>query len=138
MSKGVKVENNTSVDGGRQALTRLTEKVYSPLVIRKITKFGFPIYVGIITDDNLDTLDHVVVGFIKKHIDLWKNESIDDKRWLAGALCDVLCEEFEKTEGIGIVLYIDKTCISSLFGDMMNHGMCRSEFYSLLQMGTAV
>jgi hypothetical protein len=121
-----------------QAFTRLTQKAYSPLVIRKITKFGFPIYVGIITDDNLDTLDDVVVGFIQKRIKKWESDSIQDKRNLAGELCDVLTKAFQKTEGIGIVFYVDKTCISSLFGDMMNHAMCRSEFYSLLIMGTAV
>jgi hypothetical protein len=120
------------------ALTRLTEKAYSPLVIRKITKFGFPIYVGIITDDNLDTLDQVVVGFIQANIDKWKSDSIQQKRNLAGALCDELTRNFQKTEGIGIVFYIDKTCISSLFGDMMNHAMARDEFYFLLNMGTAV
>lgn len=122
----------------KKALTRLTEKAYSPLVIRKITKFGFPIYVGIITDDDLDTLDQVVVAFIKTHIAMWKSDSIQDKRNLAGMLCDEITAKFQKTEGVGVVLYIDKTCISSLFGDFMNHGMCRNEFYFLLNMGTQV
>lgn len=121
-----------------QALTRLTEKAYSPLVIRKITKFGFPIYVALITDDDLNPLDAVVVDFIKLNIDLWKSDRIQDKRQLAGALCDALTVAFPATEGVAVILYIDKTCISSLFGDFMNHGMCRSELYSLLVMGTAV
>jgi len=125
-------ENDTA------ALTRLTEKAYSPLVIRKITKFGFPIYVGIITDDNLDSLDQVVVSFVQSEIDKWKSDSIQDKRWLAGALCDLLTATFKKTEGVAVTLYIDKTCISSLYGDFMNHAMCRSEYYSLLIMGTGV
>ena len=121
-----------------KAFTRLTEKAYSPLVIRKITKFGFPIYVGIITDDNLDTLDETILKYMKKNIKRWKSDSIQDKRNMAGELCDVLTTTFQKTEGIGIVFYLDKTCISSLFGDMMTHSMCRSEFYSLLVMGTGV
>lgn len=120
------------------ALTRLTEKAYSPLVIRKITKFGFPIYVGIITDDDIDTLDQVVVEFIRGNLTKWKSDSIQDKRWLAGALCDKLTGVFGKTEGVAVTLYIDKTCISSLFGDFMNHAMCRQEYYFLLNMGTGV
>lgn len=121
-----------------QTMTRLTEKAYSPLVIRKITKFGFPIYVAVITDDGLDRLDEVIVSFIKEHIGRWKSDSIDDKRWIGGALCDRITEEFQKTEGVAVILYIDKTCISSLYGDFMNHAMCRSELYTLLVMGTAV
>lgn len=122
----------------KKSLTRLTEKAYSPLVIRKITKFGFPIYVGIITDDDLDNLDDIIVEFIKKNIQMWKSDSIQDKRNLAGALCDNIIEQYEKTEGVAITLYIDKTCISSLYGDFMNHAMCRQEYYFLLNMGTGV
>ena len=120
------------------AHTRLPQKAYSPLVIRKITKYGFPIYVGIITDDDLDTLDHVILKFMDTHLKMWESDSIQDKRNLAGMMCDAITKAFGKTEGVAIVLYIDKTCISSLHGDFMNHGMCRSEFYTLLVMGTAV
>ena len=121
-----------------KAFTRLTEKAHSPLVIRKVTRFGFPIYVGIITDDDLDSLDRAVVGFIKSNLDRWKSDSLQDKRNLAGELVDVLVETFGKLEGVAVVFYIDKTCISSLFGDFMNHAMCRQEFYTLLVMGTGV
>ena len=123
---------------GQDAHTRLTQKAYSPLVIRKITKFGFPIYVGIITDDDLDCLDAAILTFMNAHLPLWKSDSIQDKRNLAGGLCDYLTEAFQKTEGVAVTLYVDKTCISSLFGDFMNHTMCRQEYYSLLVMGTAV
>lgn len=124
--------------GKGKALTRLTEKAYSPLVIRKLTKFGFPIYVGIITDDNLDSLDEVIVKFIKKNIEMWKSDSIQDKRDMAGELCDVLTKAFQKTEGVAITLWIDKACVSSLFGDFMNHFQCKFEYYTLLNMSTNV
>lgn len=120
------------------AFTRLTEKAYSPLVIRKITRFGFPIYVGIITDDNLDPLDRIILKHIQDNIKCWKSDSIQDKRNLAGGLCDALVEAFEHTEGVAVVFYVDKTCIASLFGDFMNHGQCKFEFYTLLLMGTQV
>jgi len=120
------------------AFTRLTEKAYSPLVIRKCTKFGFPIYVGIITDDNLDDLDRVVVAFVKRQIRLWKSDSIQDKRQLAGELGDEILKHFPKTEGVAILLAIDKMFVSSLYGDFMNHAMCRDEWYFLLNMSTGV
>ena len=124
----------------KAALTRLTEKAHSPLIIRKVTKFGFPIYVGIITDDDLDDFDDTIVEFMQKpaNLERWKSDSIQDKRNLVGDLSDRIVKVYGKTEGVGVVFYIDKTCISSLFGDFMNHAMCRSEFYSLLVMGTAV
>ena len=120
------------------ALTRLTEKAYSPLVIRKITKFGFPIYVGVITDDPLDTLDWVVVSFMQRHIRRWKSDSLDDKRWLAGTLSEEITRRFPRTEGVAVLLAIDKSFVSSLYGDFMNHAMCRDEWYSLLNMSTGV
>jgi hypothetical protein len=37
-------------------------------------------------------------------------------------------------EGVGILLAIDKAVVANLYGDYMNHEMCRSEFYSILNM----
>ena len=133
-TKETNMEEAKKVD----AFTRLTEKQHSPLVIRKTTKFGFPIYVGIITDDNLDSLDDVIIIFMKAHLKMWKNDSIQDKRNLAGMLTDHITAVFDKTEGVAVTFYIDKTCISSLFGDFMNHHQCKLEYYLLLQMGTNV
>lgn len=120
------------------AMTRLTEKAHSPLLIRKYTKWGFPIYVGLITDDNLNELDKTVKAFMSEQHELWKSDRIQDKRTLAGLLTDFLAEAFERQEGVAVVLFVDKCCISSLRGDFMNHAMCRDEFYSLLNMSTAV
>lgn len=121
-----------------QAFTRLTEKAYSPLVIRKITKYGFPLYVGIISDDNLDTLDQVILQFMGDNIDIWKSDSIQDKRNLAGGLCEAITTAFGKTEGVAVTFMADKSYISSLFGDFMNHGQCKLEYYSLLNMSAHV
>ena len=65
-----------------EPFTRLSGKEYSPLVIRR---YSMPIlhFVGIITDDNLDTLDTVCRDF-------WKDRetpvSIQDWRNVAGKL----------------------------------------------------
>lgn len=119
--------------------TALTAKAWSPLTIRKVTKYGFPIYVGIITDDDLDGLDDTIHEVLRAHKKgLWKSDSLQDKRQLSGILHEAIVDRFEKTEGVAIVFMMDKAYIASLFGDFMNHAMCRSEFYSLLNMSVAI
>ena len=123
------MENNT--------FTKLVDKQYSPLVIRKYTHWGFPIYVGLITDNDLTDLDDVVTEYIKNNIEQWVN-NVQKLRNFAGALCDHLNTVYEKTEGVAVVFYVDKCFISSLYGDFMNHTSCRIEFYGLLNMSTGV
>lgn len=120
------------------AHTRLTEKQHSPLVIRKITTHGFPIFVGIIADENLDKLDDCIHDYVQHHMAFWKSDGIQDKRRLAGGLSDFLAEQFSRQEGVAVTLWIDKMCVSSLRGDFMNHHQCRLEYYSLLQMSTNI
>ena len=121
----------------KDVFTKLVDKQYSPLVIRKYTHWGFPIYVGLITDNDLTNLDEVVTEFIIKNIEQWSN-NIQKLRNFAGALCDYLNATYEKTEGVAVVFYVDKCFISSLYGDFMNHTSCRIEFYGLLNMSTGV
>jgi len=118
--------------------TKLVDKHYSPLVIRKFTHWGFPIYVGMITDDNLSNLDKIVVDFMnERKQEKWVND-IQKLRDLAGELTEFLNNFYEKAEGVAVVFYVDKMFVSSLHGDFMNHTSCRIEFYGLLQMSTGV
>lgn len=118
--------------------TALVDKHYSPLVIRKYTHWGFPIYVGMITDDDLGDLDDTFVNFMEaKAEQKWVN-NIQTLRNLAGELTEHLNDYYEKAEGVAVVFYVDKAFISSLYGDFMNHTACRIEFYGLLQMSTGV
>ncbi len=121
-----------------EVFTRLVDKHYSPLVIRKYTHWGFPFYVGMITDDDLTSLDDVVVQFMKENQDAGWVNNIQKLRNLAGAMTEHLNTVYEKTEGAAVVIYADKAFISSLHGDFMNHTACRIEFYGLLQMSTGV
>lgn len=122
----------------KNVFTKLVDKHYSPLVIRKFTHWGFPIYVGLIADNNLSDLDKVVVQFMKQHQNEgWVND-IQKLRNLAGALTEFLNEYYDRAEGVAVVFYVDKMFISSLHGDFMNHTSCRIEFYSLLTMSTGV
>jgi hypothetical protein len=126
----VVMENNT--------YTKLVDKHYSPLVIRKYTHWGFPIYVALITDNDLSNLDDLVVAFMKANVEKgWVND-IQKLRNLAGALTEHLNDQYDKAEGVGIIFYVDKMFVSSLHGDFMNHTSCRIELYSLLTMSTGV
>jgi len=121
-----------------KVFTKLIDKHFSPLVIRKYTHWGFPIYIGMITDNDLSDFDKVVVEFMNDHAkEGWVN-NVQTLRNFAGALTEYLNEYYEKTEGVAVVFYVDKMFISSLHGDFMNHTSCRIEFYSLLTMSTGV
>lgn len=121
-----------------RVFTKLVDKHYSPLVIRKYTHWGFPIYVGLITDNDLTDLDGFIVGFMNMNMtEGWVN-NIQTLRNLAGQLTEELNRYYDKAEGVAVVFYVDKCFISSLHGDFMNHTSCRIEFYGLLQMSTGV
>jgi len=121
-----------------RTFTKLIDKQYSPLVIRKYTHWGFPIYIGLITDNDLTDLDDVVKEFMIIHKkDGWVN-NIQSLRNMAGVFCDVLNKHYDKTEGVAVIFYVDKMFVSSLFGDFMNHTSCRIELYGLLNMSTGV
>lgn len=121
-----------------KVFTALVDKHYSPLLIRKYTHWGFPIYVGLITDNDLTDLDSVVTEFMKTNkTEGWVN-NIQTLRNLAGEMTEYLNTLYEKSEGVAVVFYVDKCFISSLHGDFMNHASCRVEFYGLLQMSTGV
>ncbi len=118
----------------KETFTKLVDKHYSPLVIRKYTKYGFPIYIALITDNDLSGLDDVVIGFLEENKkEGWVN-NIQKLRNLAGAMTEHLVEKYGKTEGVAVVFYVDKCMISSLYGDPMNHLSCRLELYELLNL----
>ena len=118
--------------------TRLEGKEFSPLIIRR---YSTPVlhFVAIITDDDLDSLDSVI-------IDCWHDEkgleirptTIQEFRNFAGQMSEELYVAYPKTEGIAIIIAADKMVISSLFGDFMNHEQARIELYGLLNFATQI
>lgn len=126
-------------------LTRLAGKHHSPLIVRKYTRWGPPIYVALITDDNLNGLDDKVVEFMTNRLsvgdgtDDWQwPPGIQDLRNVAGELTEYLFKGYDKVEGAAVILYADKMFISSLHGDFMIHDACRIELFGLLTMSTGV
>ena len=123
----------------REDFTRLSGKEYSPLTIRKYTAFkGLPLFVALITDNDLSDLDSNVVDFIKQFTSEVESFNLQTFRNFAGYLTEYLMKKYDKAEGIAVILFPDKACISSLWGDFMNHTMCREELYFLVNTMTNV
>ena len=124
----------------RDVATKLLDKNFSPMIIRKYTRIGFPLYVSLICDENLDDLDDIVhdcIDFCKDN-NILKN-SIQSLRNFTGVLSDKINEHYDKkkrgcVESLSVVFYADKMIISSLQGDAMNHLSCRLELYQCLNL----
>jgi len=125
--------------------TNLTKKQFSPLIIRKYNILsGWPMYVGIICDLSLSDLDIVVNAAVNLYkdeglLDGQSGNDIQTMRNLTGYVSSTIelwynTQKENSVEGIGILLYVDKCAIASMYGDMMNHNACRAEFYSILNM----
>lgn len=131
--------------GKEEVATRILGKEYSPMIIRKSNRFGFPLYVGLICDNNLDDLDNVIHMGIDSAISFGFDPalSIQNLRNFTGYLTEYVLKHYDNVkkgsvEGCAVVFYADKTFISSLWGDFMTHTMCRLEFYQALNFMTQV
>ena len=118
--------------------TRLLDKNYSPLCVRKYQLRGWPLFCGIICDQSVADLDDVVYKAEEEaeNLGLFVND-IQALRNFVGLLSDRIISHYNKikkgsVEGVGIFYYIDKCAISSLWGDMMVHSSCRNEFYFII------
>ena len=123
-----------------QVSTRIIEKNYSPFTIRKYQMFGWPLFIGLIVDISLNDLDKIVYKIsddFKKEFGIENN--IQTFRDYCGYMSEKIIEIYNDqkkgcVEGLAIIFYLDKTFISSLYGDFMTHGMCRQELYFALNM----
>jgi len=131
----IDVGERMGMEDGKVA-TKLLDKNYSPLCVRKYQLKGWPLFLGIITDVSLSDLDQVFYDIVKENKELLIND-IQSIRNFVGILSDKVIEHYNKVkegsvEGVGIFYYIDKCAISSLYGDMMVHNACRNEFYFII------
>ncbi len=118
--------------------TRLLDKNWSPLIVRKYQMEGWPLFISLICDANLNDLDEVVYkihdeaeenGFV--------NGTIQGGRNYCGFMSDKLHGHYDKikrgcVEGVAVLWYIDKCFISSLYGDFMVHGSCKEELFLII------
>lgn len=114
--------------------TRLLDKHYSPLIVRKYQMKGWPLFVALICDESLSDLDQVVQEYAKP------GAYLDDIQWcrnFCGGLSDALIKHYNSkkegcVEGVAILWYVDKCFISSLWGDFMTHASCKQELFLII------
>jgi hypothetical protein len=118
--------------------TRLLDKNWSPLIVRKYQMEDWPLYVGIICDCNLNELDNVVYEATEEARELgFLDGNIQDVRNYVGYLSDQIKEYYNgikqgSVEGVAILWYVDKMFCSSLAGDFMTHYSCKMELYQIV------
>jgi hypothetical protein len=118
--------------------TRLLDKNWSPMIVRKYQMEGWPMYVGLICDANLNDLDDVVYKIMDEAEDNgFINGTIQGTRNACGLLSDRIVQHYNNvkrgvTEGVIICWYVDKCFVSSAYGDFMTHEKCAMEFYQIL------
>jgi hypothetical protein len=117
--------------------TRLLDKNYSPLIVRKYQMHGWPLFTALICDVSLSNLDQVVHEFTAAY-----GDKVDDIQWVrnyCGALNQHLVDVYDGVkpgcvEGVGVLYYVDKMFVSSLWGDYMCHLSCKMELYQIINI----
>lgn len=127
--------------------TNLISKHYSPMFIRKYNAAAlsnWPLFVSMICDENVESIDSVVNGAIKAYEEagLFGN-NLQSMRNFTGILSETLSLYYNDkkencVEGIAITLYIDKAYIQNFSGDFMNCFLCRAEYSAALIMMTQI
>ena len=132
------VNINSRVMDDSKTATRLLQKNWSPLIVRKYQMRGWPLYISLITDANLSDLDKIVyeideeakaAGYVENDIQSARNYT--------GYMSDRLIEHYGAqkrgcVEGVAVLYYVDKCFISSLWGDLMTHAACKAELFQIV------
>jgi len=132
----IEVENRPIGLSDVNASTRLLDKNFSPLVVRKYQMEGWPMFIGLICDESLSDLDQTVLQDFAANY----GDKVDDIQWLrnfCGALSDHLVTHYNNkkmgcVEGVAVIWYTDKCFISSLWGDFMTHASCKQELFFII------
>jgi len=118
--------------------TRLLDKNWSPLIVRKYQMEGWPMFIGMICDANLNDLDDVVYDAVDKAKDMdFINGTIQGIRNACGLIGDEIVKHYNLikrgvAEGVIVCWYVDKMFCSSAYGDFMTHNKCALEFYQIV------
>lgn len=118
--------------------TRLLDKNWSPLIVRKYQAMGWPLFIGLICDASLSDLDTVVYriitlakakGFVQNDIQAQRN--------FCGFMSDEIVKHYNNAkegcvEGVAVLAYWDKCFVSSLYGDFMVHASCKQELFLII------
>ena len=118
--------------------TRLLDKNWSPLIVRKYQMEGWPLFISLICDANLNDLDEIVYKIHDEAVEFnFVDGTIQGGRNYCGYMSDKLKEHYDGikrgcVEGVAVLWYIDKCFISSLYGDFMVHSSCKNELFMII------
>lgn len=118
--------------------TRLLDKNWSPLIVRKYQFEGWPLFISLICDASLSDLDAIVYQIADEAKDKgFMENDIQAARNFCGLMSDRIKEHYDKVkrgcvEGVAVLWYIDKCFISSLYGDFMVHASCKQELFAII------
>jgi len=143
MNMGEVANAGMCMDDSKNA-TRLLQKNFSPLVVRKFQILSWPMFIGVICDANLDDLDDVVLNSVDKCKDLgFLNGTIQGSRNTCGFISEEISNHYNAIkrncmEGSLVFWYVDKCAIASATGDLMSHEKCCMEFYQIVNILTKI
>ena len=135
----IQANDGHTMDDSKTA-TRLLDKNWSPLIVRKYQAFGWPLYIGLICDANLSDLDNAIYEAIDKAKTAgFVANDIQHARNFCGFLSEHLTNHYNNVktgcvEGIAVLAYWDKCFISSLYGDFMTHAACKQELFAIINV----
>ena len=118
--------------------SRLLQKHFSPMIVRKYQLNGWPCYVSLICDYSLSDLDKVVYELVDEANNLgYSTNDIQAIRNFTGYLNDGIVNYYDEkkrgcVEGVAVLYYVDKLFCSALFGDQMTHLSCKMELYQII------
>lgn len=118
--------------------TRLLDKNWSPLIVRKYQREGWPLFIGIICDANLNDLDETMNRLCTEaSVFLSGGSTIQGVRNYCGFISENLVAHYNAikegcVEGIAVLWYVDKMFCSSLYGDFMVHASCKQELFAII------
>ena len=121
----------------KQTNTRLINKIFSPMIVRKYQIYGWPLFVGIILDGSLTSLDDTVNKAIDSFGEINEHD-IQSVRNFCGFISEFIINHYNtmwknSVEGLAVIYYCDKLWVSSLYGDFMTHKSCKDELFSIIQ-----
>ncbi len=132
------IANEGMVRDDSSTSTRLLDKNWSPLIVRKYQMHGWPLFISLICDASLSGLDNIVHEIDKAAEEKgFTQNDIQAARNYCGFMSDGLFKHYDDIkkgciEGIAVLWYIDKCFISSLYGDFMTHLSCKQELYAII------
>lgn len=120
--------------------SRLIQKNFSPLTIRKFQIKGWPAWVGLICDYSLEDLDLLIHNLLDECEEFgYFNNNLQNLRNAVGYINEKIAEHYNNkkrgcAEGVIVTLIADKCQFQSAMGDFMNHNKCLQEYMFLLNM----